>query len=237
LGPSFALLGGVQDGAWISPELAAAQMPQRAAFDFYDQTDLVGKAGGSVSYLGVPPSCAGYQVTTDLASNADYLTGVVTGWPVLTRPGHEFPTDTPVYTQAVADWLAGQGIDQPVIEISRILRVDVEGDGVDEVFIAASHFKEQSGHLAEYGDYSLVLMRKVLAGSVITVPFVEDLYRSKDPELVFPHIYVLAGVMDLNQDSKLDVVIAIHFWEGFGAQVYEIKATKTMQVLKVECGP
>jgi hypothetical protein len=212
-------------------------MPQRWNFDFYSSTDLVGRAGGSVSYPGPRPSCAVYQITTDLASNTDYLTGVVTGWPVLMRPGHEFPTDTPVYTKAVSEWLAGQGIDQPVVEISRILRVDVEGDGVDEVFIAASHFKEQSGHLAEYGDYSLVLMRKVLAGGVITVPFVADLYRSENPELVFPHTYVLAGVMDLNQNSKLDVVVAVHFWEGFGAQVYEINVTKTTQVLMAECGP
>jgi hypothetical protein len=154
---------------------------------------------------------------------------------VLTRPEKEFPVNTLVYRQAVSDWLVGQGLDKPVVQISRIVRVDLEGDGVDEVFIVASHFKDQSGHLAEDGDYSLVLMRKVTT-SVITSPLVADLYHSKDPVQVFPKTYELIKTMDLNQNGKLEAIVTAHFWEGFGAQVYEIKGTKSAEVLKYKCG-
>jgi hypothetical protein len=234
-GPGFALLGGAQTGTWISPESAAGQITRRQFFDFYSPLGKAGRAGGDLSVAETPPSCAGYSVKTDLAGFTDNLIGVAEGWPVLTRPEKEFPVNTLVYRQALSDWLVGQGLDQPVIQISRIVRVDLEGDGVDEVFIVASHFKDQSGHLAEDGDYSLVLMRKVTT-SVITSPLAADLYRSKEPELVFPKTYELINLMDLNRDGNLEAIVTVRFWEGFGAQVYEIKGTKPAEVLKYKCG-
>jgi hypothetical protein len=234
-GPSFVLLGGAQTGAWISPEQIAGQMTQHQIFDFYGPIGKAGRASGDLSVAGTPSPCAGYSVKTELAGQTNNLIGVAEGWPVLTRPEKEFPANTLVYRQAVSDWLVGQGLTHPVIQISRIVRVDLEGDGVDEVFIVASYFKDQSGHMAEEGDYSLVLMRKVTT-SVITSPLVADLYHSKDPEQVFPKTYELIKIMDLNRDGKLEVIVAAHFWEGFGAQVYEINGTKPAEVLKYKCG-
>ena len=43
-------------------------------------------------------------------------------------------------------------------------------------------------------------------------------------------------IMDLNQDGKLEVILTAHFWEGFGAQIYEINGTKPAEVLKYKCG-
>lgn len=234
-GSSFVLLGGTQPGVWISPESAAGQMTQHQFFDFYGPHGKAGRAGGDLLAGQTPPRCAGYSVKTDLAGSIDNLIGVTEGWPVISRPEKEFPVNTLVYRQAVSDWLAGQGLDHPVVQISRIVRVDLEGDGADEVFIVASHFKDQSGHLAEDGDYSLVLMRKVTT-SVITSPLVADLYHSKDPVQVFPKTYELIKTMDLNRDGKLEVIVVAHFWEGFGAQVYEIKGTKPAEVLTYKCG-
>jgi hypothetical protein len=235
-GPGFVLLGGAQTGAWISPELSAGQMTQHQFFDFYGPIGKAGRANGDLSVAGTPSPCAGYSVKTDLAGYTDNLIGVAEGWPVLTRPEIEFPVNTLVYRQAVSDWLAEQGLDKPVVQISRIVRVDVEGDAVDEVFIVASYFKDKSGHMAEYGDYSLVLMRKVNYGKVITSPLAADLYRSKDPELVFPATYELINIMDLNRDGKLEAIVTARFWEGFGAQVYEINGAKPAEVLKYKCG-
>ncbi len=235
-GPGFVLLGGAQTGTWISPELTAGQMTQHQFFDFYGPLGKAGRAGGDLSTAETPSSCAGASVKTDLAGYTDNLIGVAEGWPVLTRPEKEFPVNTLVYRQAVSDWLVGQGLAHPVIQISRIVRVDLEGDGVDEVFIVASSFKDQSGHLAEAGDYALVLMRKVVAGGVVTSPLAADLYRSKEPELVFPKTYELINLMDLNRDGKLEAILTLRFWEGFGAQVYEIKGTKPAEVLAYQCG-
>ena len=71
------------------------------------------------------------------------------------------------------------------MEISQILRVDIEGDGTDEALVSASHFADPTGHGVADGDYSLVIMRKVMGDTVETIPILADYYH-QDLEIYFP---------------------------------------------------
>jgi hypothetical protein len=162
------------------------------------------------------------------------MVAVLDGWNVTKRATTELPADAKFYRQAVTDWLAGEGVALAQIGTLQILRVDLEGDGTDEVFISATHL-DDSQHTTKAGDYSIILMRRVVGNDVVTTAIVKDVYRSKGPELTFPRTYTLANFIDLNQDGVLEVVLEIRAWEKFGASVFQINGQDAIEVLSAEC--
>ncbi|MGD8404103.1 MAG: hypothetical protein PVJ21_10605 [Anaerolineales bacterium] len=230
-GPFF-LLGGTQNGEWLSPETV---IPYLAA-ETYQVFGMNGP-GGTVE--GAQPAfeeyCMAYRIETDSYPPGGRAVGVTGSWNATPRLGQEFPTDNETYVEALRDWLVEQDIPDPVVEISQILRVDLEGDGIDEVFISASHFVDPSGHNVGPGDYSLVLMRKVVGDSVLTIPLVADYYNQ---EVVnqFPLTYTATLPADLNADGVMEVVVGVERWEGSGVMVFEIDGTTASPVFEALCG-
>lgn len=231
----FRVIGGVQDGVWLPAEVVADQVQYEQAYQLYAN----GYAGVAITKdNGAPPShpsCAERSIGSDFSTYVPHVIGVKQGWNVTYRPWRDIAVTTPVYYRAVADWLLSQGFTLPVVEISRILLVDLEGDGVDEVLISASHFEDESGHMAEQGDYAVVLMRKLVGANVVTVPMVADIYTSPTAEQVFPFTYLLAGLLDLNRDGILELLVEVTRWEGGGVMIYEIDGTNVTQALSAVC--
>jgi len=230
---TFLLLGGVQDGAWLGPDTVAAQIQDGMVFDIYS-TDSRLQMIGHVS--GPDPICDTYFVDADENISVSGMIGVAQGWDVTQRKMEELSSDNDFYRQVVMDWLIEQGISNPIVENLHVSRVDIEGDGVDEVFLSASHFNDGSGHMSEYGDYTVILMRKVNGDDAVTLDLVREIHSSQEPEMTFPIKYSLTDFIDLDQDGNLEVIIEINRWEGFGAAVYQINGSDRVQVLQVFCG-
>jgi hypothetical protein len=89
--------------------------------------------------------------------------------------------------------------------------------------------------MAETGDYSMVLMRKVVGDQVITIPLIHDYYISSAPELTYPNTYSLTEAIDLNQDGTLEVVVGVRRWEGLGAAVYRVDGQNVREVMRAIC--
>jgi hypothetical protein len=134
----------------------------------------------------------------------------------------------------VADWLESEGVSSPQIDAMQVYRVDIEDDGTEEVFISATHL-DDSGHTTKAGDYSIILMRQVVGNEAVTRLVVGDVYRSEELEITFPLTYSLANLIDLNQDGRLEIVVDIQKWEGFGARVFQIDGQDVIQTLGAEC--
>ena len=162
------------------------------------------------------------------------FTAVIDGWSVTKRDVTEFSDEKGFYQQAVTDWLSSEGVKEPQVDKLKILRVDLEGDGADEIFMTATHL-DDSQHITNAGDYSIVLMRKVIGNDVVTVPIVADVYSSGDGGMTFPRTYSIADFIDLNGDGVLEVVVQMTKWEGFGASVFQIDGQNVNQALTAEC--
>jgi hypothetical protein len=239
---SFQVLGGFQDGAWITDSESYNQMHFEKPYDVYglngfidvvEMEDYFGVVGATS--VEIEPYCGAYYISSNLGGESQILFGFVQGWNVTIRPFTEIAVDTPIYQQAVAEWLISQGIAQPDVQITRILRTDIEGDGADEVFISATRFKNPLTPLTEIGDYSIVLMRKVSGSGVVTVPLATDVYYSVQPEPMYPYTYLLSSFMDLNQDGNLEVILDVARWEGSGIIIYEVKDRAILQTIKEIC--
>ena len=86
--------------------------------------------------------------------------GLPIGYDILPQIPME-STVAPAHVQSVEDWLADRGVADPEVSIDRVIRVDLEGDGRDEVIIEASRLANETLLGEDEGDYSVVLLRVV----------------------------------------------------------------------------
>jgi len=229
----FLLLGGVSTDVWLAPELSVSRFSGEATYSLHNMKykDKYFLWGKSPEFF---PTCKTYTVGTDAGLEENGFVATLDGWTVVKRDVIELSADEEVYRQAVIDWLEGEGIASPEIGTLYIFRVDLEGDGTDEVFINATHL-DDSQHTTKAGDYSILLMRKVVGNDVVTTQILGDVYKSRDLEITYPRIYSLANFIDLNQDGILEVVVELRGWEKFGAIVYQIDDGDVIQTLRAEC--
>jgi len=215
----FQVIGGIQNERWLAAGEVAEYIQPGQAFDVYAPDGFAGEASLVDYGIFIQPSrCGAYYVGSDLDLDVPGLVGVARGWNVTYRRSQDLPMDTLVYQGAVGDWLVSQGVTQPEVRITRVVRVDIEGDGVDEVFINA-----------------ILLMRKVVGDSVVTVPVVTDVYISPTAELTFPYTYLLVNLLDLNGDGFLEVIVDVSRWEGDGVMVYQVDGVNVTQALMSVC--
>jgi hypothetical protein len=150
--------------------------------------------------------------------------------------------------EAVHDFLKSRGIADPKVRITRILRVDLDGDGEQEVLISATNYltEDKSDHSAapfpeapidspRPGSYSIAILRRVVAGNVQTKLVAGEVYTKPD-ESVAPNVYNLAAVLDLNGDGKLEVIVHSFYYEGGQTTIYRCEPDKIEALLSVECG-
>jgi hypothetical protein len=229
----FLLLGGVSKETWLAPDTSVARFSGEVTYSLhsFSQEAKYFLWGKSPEFS---PTCKTYFVGTDAALDESGFVGVVDGWQVAKRPATELSADGEFYQQVVIDWLGEEGFSAPEVASIHVYRVDLEGDGTDEIFISATHL-DDSQHTTKAGDYSIILMRQVLGNDTVTKLVVGDIYRSQEPEITFPRTYSLTNFIDLNQDGTLDVVVETRKWESFGARVFQIDDGDVIQALSAEC--
>jgi hypothetical protein len=232
--PSVLLIGGIkEDRGWLSALDAAAYVSNDMSYDFYSPNGGVSAPGSALEFR---PTCRNYFLQESV-SVPESMIGVARDWRSERRVTKELPVDDTPYVQAVNEWFQSQGASPTEMHINRILQTDMEGDGVDEFLLSAAYFKDLSGHMAETGDYSVVLMRKVIGNQVVTVPLVKDYYVTSLPggELSYPNTYTLVDALDLNRDGTLEVIVEVRRWEGMGAIVYRVDGQNVREVMRAIC--
>ncbi len=160
---SFLLVGGSQNGSWVSAADMVDVIAADTKYQLYTAFEIENHVTGQE--LTFARLCDQHFITIDPPFTSQSAVGVSGEWSVLPRTPQELSKDTEIYLQAVAAWQVEQAPSQPIAAINKIWKVDVEGNGTDEVFINATRFAEHTGHNVEPRDYSVILMRTVI-GSV-----------------------------------------------------------------------
>lgn len=219
------LLGASINGRWIDASAAAGKLEGNEAYRFVDSKNQFGNTTGGVAVAGEIP-CE-FAISVPLASAEPVSDTLAVGgrWDVFPRVREDLAVDTPVYQQEVRDLLVAKGIANPEVRITRIVRADLDGDGSDEVLISASRYADDFiAPSANAGDYSLVVLRKVVNGTVETIPLTEEYYPQRG-EFVAPSEYNIQNVLDLNGDGTMEVVLHGGYYEGQFTQVFAVEGT------------
>ncbi len=243
-GSSGCLMGGSSGSVWIKAEEMG---PRVAAGDKYRLFNLSGEwkslTGSKPESQQAPCEDTFFVNIPDamrdaMAPNSNYI-GVAGKWNPMPRAPRIESNDNPAYRNAVADVLRSKGIRRPEVKIVKVVRVDLEGDGVDEVIINATRANRwESGSItpnASAGDYSLVMLRKVIGGKVQTIMLDQE-YHIKPEQFSAPNEYEIAAVLDLNGDGVMEIIVAGGYYEGAWKTAYSIKGNKAVDVLGCGCG-
>lgn len=233
------LLGGAANGKFVLLDEAAPLVKGGERYRMYSLAGYLGRGTGDTpESLGVP--CVEEMevgITPDYSSYE--AIGVAGTWPAMPRLPRAMSNATKVYRDATGAVLKGLGIVQPNVNVTKVLRVDLDGDRVDEVLVSATYyaagFVGGPGPSAEAGDYSIVYMRKVVGGRVETKVLVAEV-NLRAVEFGAPAEYKIRGVLDLNGDGVLEVVLYGRYYEGHWSTVYQVNGTQVEEVLICGCG-
>ena len=163
--------------------------------------------------------------------------GIAAPWNVLPRPPRVEKVQKH-YEQAVREFLENRGLREPEVKITQTIRVDLEGDGEEEVLISATNYFAKTGRIpssAPAGSYSVVLLRRVTDGKVVT-QMIEGEFYPEAKEFNAPAAYRVTAVLDLNGDGALEVAIAGAYYEGTWMAIYQCTPGQIKKVLSVGCG-
>jgi hypothetical protein len=142
-----------------------------------------------------------------------------------------------VYREEAGKFLAERGIDDPDADVVQALRADLEGDAKDEVILIAERIADRAGLYARLGDYSFVLLRRVVGDAVRTTLVAESVPNAADGGTPFIYSHRVSAIADLNGDGRMELALDVRQYEGTGVSVHELQPDGAMPtVMASECG-
>jgi hypothetical protein len=228
--------GATANGKWIKAEDAAKSIPDETTYRIYGLTQPLGEVNGGQP-KAVEDVCTD-TLTVSLSPEPEKgVIALAAPWNALPRKPRISGTTQQVYSDAVRDFLKTKGIEQPKVKIQNILRVDLDGDGEDEVLIGATNYfsKESVPMRSPAGSYSMVLLRRVVGGKVQT-QLIEGEFYPKATGYNAPNAYKVIATLDLDGDGKMEVVVGSSYYEGEATTIYRCDSKKVEAVLSVGCG-
>jgi hypothetical protein len=156
---------------------------------------------------------------------------------VVPRPVDVLPSH-PTYVAAAAEVLAELGVEDPEPELHQVVRTDLEGDGRDEVLLVAERVSDRDALVGKAGDHSVVLLRQVVAGEVVTTVVAEStVTRSDDEQPASLVVTRVVAVADLNGDGVMELVTQGRDRDGSRTSVHRVDPEGGVEeLLSVGCG-
>lgn len=233
----FGALGWWDGSVWRDAETEGA-LPVVGGEDYQvtlNGTDAL-TTGGPQTLVCEPLDLIGVELEDpDLLGEfpGPYGVAISASW-TLTPHLFEEVADDGTYSAFAAEFLSTRGLAVANPVIKQLFRTDLEGDGVNEVIFVAED--ASGGFLLAIGDYSVVLMRKVVEGDVQTAVLGETVVLEEDDQ--FGGLFSVGSVADLSGDGKMEVVTNAAFFEGFGVSVWEYVNDDlgAVEVLQTGCG-
>lgn len=233
------VIGGHANGKWLNTEQAGKAIKPGMTFRLFT---LKGEQGQVTVQKSAPMDDVCMDIwMTELDSPVDQpAIAVAADGNPMPRGVKSAGTTQDVYVKAVRELLIAQGIAKPVVKITQHLRVDLEGDGQDEVLLSATHYPSAEGEgsaptSAGAGNYSFTALRRLVGGKVVT-QILEGEFYEKATEFSAPNVHSIGGVLDLDGDGKMEVILHSQFYEGGATTVWQVEAKEAKRVLEIACG-
>ncbi len=167
----------------------------------FDMIDLFGENNKNIDY--------------DIAINAD--------WSIYPRGYRNQSTDQKSYNDLVKNLMIKEGLKNPDTSLKQVIKVDLDGDGTEEVLITADNTINDKFEQVMKGDNAILIFRKLVNGKVVDQVVEKDI-RLKNEEVVslYRLLYRIETFSDLDCDGIMEVIIKSWYYEGEGWFVYKL---------------
>lgn len=239
------LIGGTKDGKWIGAASLGPKMNGDETYKWYKLD------GSTIDLVGNKPEtdvpCEDFWYISfkdrnpDDRSSEDNGVAIGTGadWNPMPRVPAEMTKSAAAaaYSRVVAGILRTKGLPKAKPQNIRAWRIDLEGDGVEEVLLEAGTWPKLITPSARAGDYSMLVLRQIIRGKVRDTLLAGEFVK-KRVEFGAPSRYTLSAVADLNGDGRMEFVVYGEYYEGGGSQAWELVGNKALEIkeLQAACG-
>ncbi|NJK81736.1 MAG: hypothetical protein HC914_18390, partial [Chloroflexaceae bacterium] len=230
------VLGSTDTEPWRTGEATGPLLAGDERYQLYTLSGPVGEATGSTPFSEIPcPATQNIEMTPPVQLDAPVI-AVSGDWNAMPRVPTLTSTEQEVYQQAAAEVLRGLGLETDDIRLEQVIRIDLEGDGSEEVLVTATRISQETGGgvLADPGDYSVVFLRKLVGETVETSIVEQQVYPlAQGGEVVFRS--VVEGVLDVDGDGMLEVLVTNSYYEGGYMTVYRLNG-HSLEASELGCG-
>ncbi|MDX2007947.1 MAG: hypothetical protein SFU83_22120 [Meiothermus sp.] len=235
----FDLLGGSTRPAWVSDTNSFADQGVR-----YQLWGLAGKlktsGTGSERAAQAAPCQRHYSVNVQPALHRKgWLVASSAPWNLRPRPVVVVPLNNPAHLEAIRMHLESAGLSLPSVELLSATRADLDGDKLDEVILVAANSIRNSNLFpvphGDQGTYGLMLVRKLVGGTVKTFVLGQDIFTQQDDQRL-PLFFDLVNVLDLNGDGRLEIVMFQANTKGYKISALEWTGSGFVPRLTTSCG-
>jgi len=229
------LLGGTENGKWIDAGRMAPLLRGGERYWLYAPSRYLGTAMGARPTEELHGPYHSVRLSPEPAKTEQAI-AVGGPWNALPRRPVTLSPASAVYRQAVRDILRQNGLPRATVRIIQVVRIDLEGDGTDEVILSArAPGMDRPQTYVRANDYSLVALRKLLDGQVKTFLLGASFYKTPEKPAA-PCLYTLSSILDLDGDGVLEILVADAFYEGKGMVIYQMQSGKPVAVLNAGFG-
>lgn len=220
------VLGWWTGGQWRDLVDASTDVPYAPGdrFSVVGVGEELGEATAGETFV---PELCGLTIALEPSQWGSYASGpapiaVRADWDLVPRPVEKLDPSSDAYEAVVADYLASVGIEDGPVAVRQVVRADLDGDGADEVLVTATHPELDSGSAPRAGWYSVVLLRRVVDGDVVTIPLESKTFLVDNPD-DYPTqiIHDVAAVADVNGDGRMEVATYSQYFEGSSSRVFD----------------
>lgn len=227
------LLGGVENGKYLDAKTTFARLSGEGKYSLFG---IKGKTGAMTATIEAPdvPCDEFYFAQSPLEGQKGIAFGSGLTWNPVPRTPRAVNLNDKTYLGIVSQILRAKGLTKSRAVIEQAVKIDLDGDGTDEVVLTASNYGGKIAPGAKAGDYSFVLVRKIVGGKARNIMVAEE-YIKKNVEFGAPSRFEISAIADLNGDGKMEIVQYGEYYEGSGAGAYEI-TDKAVEIKALETG-
>ena len=231
------LIGAIKSGEWIEPTDATDSVRPGQKLLVYGVTGSAGNVSIVKLDIQNEPCPDRPIVKLDPRRIKQGEVAFSPNWNPLPRKPKAADPNHRGHGEVVREFLLERGFKDPVVHISQIVRVDLEGDGHDEFVISATHYKngDKIPEKSSPNTYSFVIIERIVDGKTKAELVDGEFYPEAKPDSA-PNKFEIAALLDLNGDGKIDIVLRSAYYEGDEITVYETQPSGAKKVLSVGCG-
>jgi len=159
-----------------------------------------------------------------------YFSGTAT----FPRPVKSVSASNPTYVSALASFLRLHGV-KTRPRLTQAVSVDLDGDGTQEVILTGQSRDDllTNPQGAKTGDYSVVLLRALRGGKVVTIPMLFD-HPTRLDQLAYEDR--MLAIADLDGDEAMELVVKSSYYEGMSGSLFRYRRGRLAKLVEMGDG-
>lgn len=237
------VIGVLEGSKWVKPDVLSSGSVAKIKSGLKTvMFNIKGNVGKAMSGGSLEAGQCDWNRTTGISTpvKLDATTYAIdAAWNPTPREFKVLPTNNATYLAAVKAELAKFKAPKPV-RITQIVQADLDNDKQLEVLIVAQS-SDNVYAMQNTGDYSLVMVRKIVAGKVQTF-FLDRYYIEKGYDPVTDtgaqqgQTNQISAIADIDGNGSMEVFLEDTVWEGYGVSVHGWNGKGFTKQLDWGCG-